>query len=183
MKCTKWAICGAGWLLLAVAGCGNNGVNGPEDMLHPLPDGFLSGCSADDDCNDGNKCHNYKCNIVTHVCANTDKTCSDPDACNTAACDPSTGACTPQGAHDGATCTDPTSGNAGTCLAGTCKPLPNCDNSQNTFLSLQCGNDSLRYDDNNNDPNGGFGEATNQTANYTCATNETGGEISYPFTS
>src|SRR5439155_801802 len=85
MKCTKWAICGAGWLLLAVAGCGNNGRNGPEDMLHPLPDGFLSGCSADDDCN--------------------------------------------------------------------------------------------------NDPNGGFGEATNQTANYTCATNETGGEISYPFTS
>ncbi|HZS40124.1 MAG TPA: hypothetical protein VFF06_25010 [Polyangia bacterium] len=178
-----WAICGAGLLALAGAGCGGNGLNGPEDMLpsHPLDDGHLSGCSADDDCNDGNKCHTYHCNIVTHACANTDVQCSSTDPCNTSACDPSSGTCALMGANDGATCTDPTSGSDGTCLAGTCKPLPNCDNSQNTFLSLQCSNDSLRYDDNNNDPNGGFFDATNQTSDYSCAKGETSGEVGYPF--
>src|SRR5581483_2582151 len=183
MKCTMWAICGAGLLALAGAGCGGNGLNGPEDMLpsHPLDDGHLSGCSADDDCNDGNKCHTYHCNIVTHACANTDVQCSSTDPCNTSACDPSSGTCALMGANDGATCTDPTSGSDGTCLAGTCKPLPNCDNSQNTFLSLQCSNDSLRYDDNNNDPNGGFFDATNQTSDYSCAKGETSGEVGYPF--
>jgi hypothetical protein len=176
MKRNTWVICGA-WLLAAA--CSNGGIGVPDMNSHPLPDGHLSGCSSDNDCNDGNKCHTYHCNIATQTCANQDVACSASDACHVGACDPTNG-CSQMPGNDNATCTDPTTGAIGKCANGACVPPPTCDNSMNSLLSLACGIGNT--DDNINDVSASFGSATNVISTYACATNETGAEMAYPFT-
>ena len=68
---------------LFVAACGS-GANDAAD-LGPSLDGHLqSGCDVDDDCDDGQKCHESHC--IAGVCQHRDVVCPGGDACNAATC-------------------------------------------------------------------------------------------------
>ena len=168
-------VIGVGLLLAAFAGCGNSTNNGND--MKGLPDGFIqNGCNMDSDCDDGNKCHTPRCNIVTHVCMNTETMCESTDPCNNSACDQSSGACVPQPTNDNGTCTT-AGGLAGTCSSGTCVPIPTCWDGVNQVATLDCSESS---DSNTNDPNGFF-LGTNVVNSYPCAPNETSPEVGYQF--
>jgi len=162
------------------SGCGDSGNSDNGDGGHVLGDGHVqNGCTIDPDCDDGQKCHVGRCNIVTHSCMFTDVQCPAPDACNVSMCDPSSGMCNPVASNEGAMCTT-MQGAGGTCIAGYCQPVPSCWDPMNSFGRLACSNDYQSSDSNSNDPFG-FGATHAVTSYGNCATGETAPEVAYQF--
>src|SRR5262249_30702796 len=89
MKRAHWVVTMTG-MLGAFVGCG--GGHGSDDAGHELTDGhFQAGCLTSADCDDGMKCHTWRCNTVTHVCDYTDKMCAAESACSVGVCDEASG--------------------------------------------------------------------------------------------
>jgi hypothetical protein len=116
-----------------VGGCGQSAIQNGGDGGRELPDGFLqTKCMTDPDCDDGNPCTIDQCSQAQGCLHSMVNCTSAGDACNDGYCDPSTPACTTPNCHcrsmvanEGKTCSD-TTGNPGTCMNGTCTPLPQC---------------------------------------------------------
>lgn len=84
-------------------------------------------CTANAACNDQNPCTTDTCNLATHTCVNTARTCPASDLCHRASCAPDDGSCVeaPIDCDDGSVCT-----------ADTCNPATGA-----------CGHQSLSCDD------------------------------------
>jgi len=97
-----------------------NACTGPLDHCdssgecHGAPIGGC--CTTNAACNDQNPCTDDTCDLGTHTCANSTKTCTPSDLCHQASCAPDDGSCVeaPIECDAGATC----SADTGQCVTG-----------------------------------------------------------------
>jgi hypothetical protein len=171
-----WVSVGVLCSLYAFVGCGgddNGGIGGggggPGDHVQ-------QGCNADQDCDDGNKCHVARCQ--SHVCANPAKECPAQDECNAGVCNPDDGSCSTDTSNEGGNCLTQQA-QPGTCQTGACLALPTCYDPQTSYNYMDC---TSTPNDDSNDPATSWSYPTTVMNDYPCAAKETGPEVAYQFT-
>jgi hypothetical protein len=177
MKQTLLGLGGLALVALVAAGCKNGNGKGMPDMSNSHEQ---VGCANAMDCDDGLKCHTWKCNTVTHMCDYKENPCPSDD-CNMGKCDEAHGAvCGTVPTNEGGACMT-MMGMAGSCTSGTCEPLPTCYTLDpfGDGPSLYCDSGSLAWAEDSNDPAHSSSTPTNNINGYSCAPNEGAPELAY----
>jgi hypothetical protein len=160
---------------LLAAGCKNNR-NAMPDMSNGHE---LVGCTTAMDCDDGLRCHTWKCNSVTRTCGYKDNCLSD--ACNIGKCDEAHNTtCGVVPTNEGGSCRT-IMGTAGSGTSGTCEPLPTCFDPSMLLdgASLYCDSGSLAWEEASTDPADSIQLPTNNVSSYSCAPTEGAPEVAY----